>query len=476
MNTITAAGFAHQHFGTAELGDKRRTKRLVKMATAFASGGTSSCGGTISSVIRDKHQAKAAYRLLDCEKVTHEAVIAPQAAFVREQMSQPGVYLVIEDTTLINFQGLKQTLGLGPIGESYTRGLLAHQALVVRAELDTWRLEVVGLLGQRVWARPPVPPPTDSDAGPGAGECKKKGKGKQKKDAELKPRADRESSRWMASMLASGAPAEGSTWIYVADREADIYELYQQADNGGYSCVIRAAQPRALVTPEGDLNLLSAAESAPVKGRMLVPLSSTQKEMEVELASTTVTLRGVNRPGGRLANHTVNVVHARQVDAAGDEPPACWTLVTDLPVDTLEECSRVVGIYRTRWLVEELHKALKTGLKVEASQLSDARRLSALIGILSVVATFLIHQKLAARNDPDALLSEADADPDMLALLSTCYPPPDEGMTNKWFWITIARLGGYHPSPRPQPGWLTLWRGWQALMLMLRGYAHGKSG
>lgn len=143
--------------------------------------------------------------------------------------------------------------------------------------------------------------------------------------------------------------------------------------------------------------------------------------------------------------------------------------VTDLPVDTLEQCRRVLMIYRRRWLVEELHKALKTGLRVEHSQLSDARRLGALIGILSVVAVFLFQQKLAARDQPQAVLDEQTVDPTLLAVLRKTDPPRGRA-TQRWFWIAIAKLGGYHDKPRTHPGWLTLWRGWQTLMILARGY------
>lgn len=71
--------------------------------------------------------------------------------------------------------------------------------------------------------------------------------------------------------------------------------------------------------------------------------------------------------------------------------------MTDLPIDGVEAAWRVVRIYRYRWLIEEFHKALKTRLGVEDSQLSTARRLMALAGILSVVATFLLDLKLLAR-------------------------------------------------------------------------------
>ncbi len=427
------------------------------MAKAFAEGGGGQAGGAITSVIRDRHQATAAYRLLDNDRVTHEAVIASHCAQVLEATASPGDYLLIEDTTSIAYPGLKEAQGLGPIGEVYTRGLWAHQTLAVKVDWERGQQTLLGLLGQRVWARPPVDKRTHDIHS--------------RESNHARPlRDDRESQRWMTALDDAGGTLNGTTWTYVADLESDIYELFQRSSVNDWSYVIRASQPRSLAQADAKESLLSAAASAPVKGCVRVALSHPGCEMLLEVRATTLTLRGPSRPGGRLANHTLNVVYARQLDAAAGQEPACWILLTDLPIDTLKQCERILSIYRHRWLVEELHKALKTGLKVEASQLSDARRLGALIGILSVVAVFLLQHKLAARTDPNTPLTPAAIDRSMLAVLGKVDPPRGPP-TQRWFWRGIAKLGGFQNRPSDgDPGWLTLWRGWQTLMILVRGY------
>lgn len=428
------------------------------MASTFAQG-SGDGGGTISSMIRDRHQAKAAYRLLDCEAVTHSAVIEGHTNEVLKATASPGDYLLIEDTTAIAFPGLQQAEGLGPLGkeDARARGLWAHQTLVLKVDWQRQHEQLLGLLGQQVWARQPRP-----------SSRKSHGRGKESNHARQQ-REDRESQRWMRALTAAGGASNRTTWTYVADRESDIYELFQSAQAHGFSYVIRASHARALCDEHFDSDALTAAASAPERGATTVALNTQQREIALQLRSTQLTLRGPSRPGGRLENHTLNVVHALQCDVPANQTPAQWTLLTDLPVDTLEQCEHVLAIYRRRWLVEELHKALKTGLKVEASQLSDARRLSVLIGILSVVAVFLLQQKLAARQQPDATLDEQAIDPSMLAVLRKTNPPTDKP-TQRWFWIAIAKLGGYHDKQNANPGWLTLWRGWQTLMQLTRGY------
>ena len=120
----------------------------MRLATALAQSGGETTGGTITSVICDRHQAKAAYRLLDRAEVSHPSVISGHCAQVLAATATPGDYLLIEDTTAIAFPGLKQADGLGPIGESYTRGLWAHQTLVVKIDWAQQQEQLLGLLGQ----------------------------------------------------------------------------------------------------------------------------------------------------------------------------------------------------------------------------------------------------------------------------------------------------------------------------------------
>jgi hypothetical protein len=460
MEAGTTERFARRHFGKTALGDERRTQRLVRVGAALARGGGGESGGTMTSVIRDWHQAKAAYRLLSRPEVTHRAVIAGHCQQVLSAMEAPGHYLLIEDTTAVAYADPAGTRGLGPIGEDCTRGVWAHSTLVVRSDGIEDRPELLGLLGQRVWARP-VPRPGDRRKNHGPARDS---------DHARQTRDDRESQRWMASLEAAGGPWPDTTWTYVADRESDIYELFQSAWLHGWNYVIRAARPRALAGAWAGSDLFAAAAQGTLRGYRKLELPKERRTARLQVRSTSLRLRGPKRPGGALEDHCLNVVWVQEVDAPRGHTPVHWVLLTDLPVDTLAQCRRVIEIYRCRWLIEEWHKALKTGLKVEASQLSDARRLSALIGILSVVAVFLVQQKLLARSVSDSPLDPTQMDPAMLAVLQKIDPPKGKP-TQRWFWVNLAKLGGFLARTGDgDPGWLTLWRGWQTLMILVRGY------
>ena len=461
MDACTARRFAEMHFEAAELGDVRRTRRLIDVGAAFAAGGSGQGGGgTITSVIGDPCQAKAAYRLLDREELTHEAVIAGHCALVLKATEAPGHYVLIEDTTTAAFPTLEATTGLGSLGPSFIRGLWVHSTLALRLEEGLGQAQVLGLLGQKVWARPEQRPRgRPGSHGPG-----------HETDYARQRRPHRESERWMASLEKAGGAMDGTTWTYVADRESDIYELFQCSFVNGWSYVIRATHRRVLAGAWEGSDLFDAAARAPLRGQVEVELPRQGRTARLAVRSSGLELRGPRRPGGCLENHRLNVVEVREIDPPPGADPVHWVLLTDLPVDTLEECLRVVRIYRWRWLIEEFHKALKTGLRVEASQLSTARRLGALIGVLSVVATMLIGLKLQARIEPQARLLPGEADPLLVEVLRRIDPPVGPP-TRRWFWLAIAKLGGFQARKGDgDPGWLTLWRGWQVLMLLARGY------
>lgn len=432
----------------------------MEVAAAFRAGACCGGGGTITSVIADTHQAKAAYRLLDCPQVTHESVLGGHLELVRGQLSRAGVYLLIEDTTTLAYQGAEQTKSLGPIGELWTRGFWLHSTLALRWEESGDTCQILGLVAQQAWARPQERP---------AGRRKSSGRGKESNHARQQ-RADRESKRWALALKELPAAGRDIERIYVADRESDIYEVFEACRSAGVSHVIRAAQPRALAKELEGLDLMTAASEGALLGEIEVEVPRENRTAKVQVRSVTVELRGPPRPGGRLANHTLNVVQASEIDPPKECTPLSWTLLTDQLVDTLDQCVRVIRIYRCRWLIEEFHKALKTGLNLEHSQLSDYRRLSSLAGIVSVVAVFLLQTKSSARTNGEEVLNETNTDATVLKVLAKVHPPKGKP-TRQWFWVSIARLGGFLARKGDgNPGWLTLWRGWQTLMHMIRGY------
>jgi len=165
----------------------------------------------------------------------------------------------------------------------------------------------------------------------------------------------------------------------------------------------------------------------------------------------------------------LNVVEIREVGAALDSP-VHWVLLTSLPGENLEQLRRIAARYARRWLIEEYHKALKSGAQVEASQLGSAEGLQALLGILAVVAVRLLNMKLSASSQPQQRISLQQIGAEELSLLTAEFGEPKGGWTCSNTLIAIARMGGFLARKGDgSPGWITIWRGWQRLSLMAQG-------
>lgn len=447
------AQWAQHEFAFAQLGDARRTKRLVKIATHLAA----TPGGTLPQAFPHWTELKAAYRFFGQRGVSFERILAPHLERTREACRAPGEYLIIEDTTQLDYSRHPATANLGVIGDGGGRGFELHSALAVRVE--AWTLAqrpegtVMGLFGQE--CRTPRPAPKGETRG-------------------ARLRRPRKSQTWAAAFKSSGRPPEGSQWIYVADRESDFYEPMQLCQQHGVDFIIRSGQHRRLAAAAG--SLLEALAQAPVLGQSTVAVRTRggqpARTAMVELRSVPVKLDGPWRPGGwqpPLAELRVVEVKEVQVPAAVKEP-LHWKLLTSLPCETLAQVLRVVGRYTARWWIEEYHKALKSGAGVEESQLECAARLESLIAVLAVVAVRLLGAKLLACSRPETFEAAANFGSEMLALLAQKLGMPDGGWTNRNVIIATARLGGFLARKHDGlPGWQTIWRGWQRLRWMCEG-------
>lgn len=449
------AQWAQHEFAFAQLGDARRSKRLVKIATHLAA----SPGGTLPQAFADWAELKAAYRFFNQRGVSFESVLAPHLERTRAACGQPGEYLLIEDTTQLDYSGHPATTELGVIGDGGGRGFELHSALAVK--IENWTLEqrpeglLLGLFDQQCQTPRPAP----------AGETRAQ-----------RLRRPRKSARWAAVLKTAGRPPAGSQWIYLADREADFYEPLLTCQQHGVDFVIRSYQDRRLADEAGHVR--AALDRAPVLGLATVRLRSRAgqpaRTAVVELRAVRVDLDGPWRPGGwQNPLRDVGVVEVKEVHAPeGVKAPLHWILLTSLPCATLAEVQRIVGRYQARWWVEEYHKALKTGTDVEASQLERADRLTALIAVLAVVAVRLLSAKMLARSQPDSKAVAESFGPEMLAILEQKWGKPKDGWHNANVLIALARLGGFLARKRDGlPGWQTIWRGWQRLQWMCEGAA-----
>jgi hypothetical protein len=445
--------WAQHEFAFAQLGDARRNKRLVKIATNLAA----HPGGTLPQAFPDWAELKAAYRFFGQSGVSFERILAPHLERTRQRCRSPGEYLLIEDTTLLDYTRHPVTEDLGIIGDGAQRGFELHSALAVR--IESWTLEqrpegvVVGLFDQQ--CRCPRPAPKGETRG-------------------QRLRRPRKSQSWAAAIKSAGRPPQDSQWVYVADRESDCYEPLQLCQQHGVDFVIRSCQDRRLADETGHLH--GVLEQATVLGQSAVEVraraSQGARTAIVELRSRRVDLDGPWRPGGwQPPLRDVGMVEVREVHVPeGVKQPLHWMLLTSLPCATKAEVQRVVGRYAARWWIEEYHKALKSGAGVEESQLERGYRLESLIAVLAVVAVRLLNAKMLARSRPESFEAATSFGPPMLAILEKKLGKPKAGWTNRNVIVATARLGGFLARKHDgMPGWQTIWRGWQRLMWMCEG-------
>src|SRR5512143_2399354 len=339
--------WAQAQFGAADLGDARRTDRLVSTMAAIARAPDASLPRQLGSVAG----AKAAYRLFDCGAVTREAVMGPHLAQSRAAATQHPVVLMVHDDTTLDFSAHRLLRGAGRVGDDRGRGFLAHSCLAVLPSGET-----LGLAHQRIWARSP--------------------KGV--------PRQTRESAVWAETVETIGRPPRGTLFVSVADRGADVFEHFESVRETGWDAVVRAAQDRRLVAGGGALTALRAARAM---GAATVP--TQQGEAVVCVAWRALELlpprqgpagrAPIRVQGGRLWNGTLE-----------------WLLLTTRPVESLDQALEIVAWYSRRWVVEELHKAWKTGCQAEQRRLEEADRLVPLLGALAIVAVRLLGLRDAA--------------------------------------------------------------------------------
>ncbi|MEI8375096.1 MAG: IS4 family transposase, partial [Planctomycetota bacterium] len=167
------------------------------------------------------------------------------------------------------------------------------------------------------------------------------------------------------------------------------------------------------------------------------------------------------------------VIHAVEVNPPAGVEPIEWILLTSMPVESFKDAWRIMGYYEKRWLIEEWHKALKTGCHVECRQLKCKESLERITGLLSVVAVRLLQLKSEARTNPDHPARRIIPWRWIQMLVAACKRLKEvtaTTMTVGQFYRELAKLGGFLGRKSDgEPGWITIWRGWQKLYMLVRG-------
>ena len=453
--TETIPSFGTEHFGEAQLGDVRRTRRLVQAADAIVQ----HPGGTLPQKIHDPYPLDALYRLANRKEVTHEAILEPHRQRTLRAMRQiDGPVLLIHDTTELDYSSLSSLTGLGQIGNGHGRGYECHNTLAVHAPSRA----VLGLANQILARRDTV----------GKGESRQA----------RRERQTRESRLWRRGSEAVGPAPDGATWVDVCDRGADVFEYiaYKHETSGHF--IVRSKHDR-LCTVRIDgvprrRKLHGYARPLEPLGGRYVPVAAHQgrpaRRAKVLIAAGEVELVAPKQPRGDHGPEPLplRVVVLREVEAPEGVDPLEWILLSDRPAGDLVEAGEIADWYGYRPIVEELHKGMKTGCGVEALQFTTEAALRPVIALLSVVAVFLLGLRDAARDPATTARPATQFVPVSYSevLCSWRHGEVRPGWTVGEFYLALGRLGG-HQNRRngPPPGWLVLSRGWTRLQAMVDG-------
>ena len=175
---------------------------------------------------------------------------------------------------------------------------------------------------------------------------------------------------------------------------------------------------------------------------------------------------------------TVWAIRVWEVDPPEGQERLEWILLTNEPINSFTAAYRVVGWYECRWIIEEFHKGMKTGCRVESPQFTREERLQPAIALLSIVTLTLLQLRDASRR-PEAktcTATEVISESYIEVLSMWRHKQVRLDWTVHEFYYALARLGGHqnrkHDHP---PGCQVLWEGWKELLPMITGYNVAKS-
>ena len=411
----------------------------------------------------DSAGLEGAYRFFSNQRVSPARILSGHYEATRKRVENEGDFLIVHDSTSFSYRYDGDREGLGRAQRSSNRSsqmFFAHVSLAVSA--DGMR-RPLGVTGLTTWTRGPTP-------------------------------SGVEYQRWESQIRTSSAQLDGLKHaIHLADREADDYEMFYALKRDGHRFVVRCQHNRRLAEAEERNKLHEALADVSTSVERQVELTRrTERKTDILrklhprrsarmatlcVTATTVALR---KPTKRISpsinpppSLSINVVRVWEPDPPPGEEPIEWYLYTTDPIDTPEQRLKIVDYYRTRWVIEEYFKALKTGCGFERKQLQDYESLINLLAIFTPIACRLLSIRSEAARDPDqpaiAIVSQEQLD----VLRALGRRPLSESPTAREVYLAIAALGG-HIKYAPDPGWLTLARGYEKLGTLTEGWRAAK--
>ena len=421
--------WATNTFGQADLGDPRRTTRLVKLAATLAN----EPGKPFVSITQSPADMEGAYRFIRNEHVSADAIAKAGYQITAEHAAKHTLLLALEDTTAITYSHRSVRDELGHVNQGNNgRGILAHSVLLFAPEQQ----ELVGLIEQARWTR----------------DISSRGK---KHVRAQTPYEEKESFKWQSASvnLSTRLGAKMADVISVCDREADIYEYLQYKLSKQHRFVVRSMQSRHIEQSEEKLyDYAAGLESAGQKQIHIAQKGGRKARVAtVDIVFAPITLLVLaNKRGESLPLYYVGCE-----ERTDDKHALNWHLLTTEAVQSKADALNIIRYYEHRWLVEDYHKAWKTdGTDIENARLQSKENLERLVTISAFIAVRIAQLKFA-REQPDEQSCERVLSPKAWKLLwikRVSRTLPDTVPSMKWAYSELARLGGWKDTKQTGQG------------------------
>lgn len=460
-----AEEWATEIFKDSNLGDPRRTKRLIKLASGYAKNiGAStveSCGGDASEV-------EGAYRFLRNNEVNPGAIREGGFQSTSRIAVKEKTLLAIEDTTTLSYKH-RAAAELGYTSNSpsaKSKGFNVHSVLLLSE--DTGRS--IGLIEQTWYCR--------DDA--------HYGKSKNKRTRAYR---EKESYKWehaSRSML-NRLGEKMHDVISICDREADIYDYLFYKLNNKQRFIVRARENRKTTSVEN--KLFEQVLLTPVLGTYNVQVQQRGgrkariASIQYHSASVELVLPKHQRNKGYPATLHINVVAAKEIRNDGTDSSLEWIILTSEPINNAESTKQILRNYELRWRIEDYHKAWKSGVGVEELRLQSRENLERAGSIFAFIAVKLLQMREIALSSPEELNQDIPVthllttDEWRVLWIATQKSKPPKKLPNiKWAYENLGKLGGWYDSKQTGIiGWKALWKGWFRLADKVETYNDTKN-
>lgn len=444
-----------EEFENCEFGDKR----LIKRAEKILEQRMSNPRGTIPECSQSKKDMKATYRFFENEYFGHRDIQKGHKMETAEKIKTEKIVLALQDTMSIDYTSFKKTEGLGILEGKDNKGIMMHTTIAVTPER-----KALGIIEQKLWTR------------------KSKEERNETRNDKYIPIEEKESYRWIESLQETNKiqkKISDTMLVNIGDREIDIYEYFQEAEELNQKVLARTHYDRKICESENRMieYILEQKSTGEITVEVKKNETRSKRTAVLEVRFAKVTLKPPKKYAGKaLREIAVTIIIAKEIIKEKDIKfePINWILTTNMEISNFENACEKIGWYSIRWQIEVFHKILKSGCKIEERRLGTAETLMKYLSLDSIVALRILNLTMSESNDKEFLCTEEFSYEEWQAL--DCFENKtkelrEEPPTLKEIKMSIAKLGGFLGRKGDgKPGIIVMWRGLQKLAVIVEAW------